>query len=332
MNSQQVKFLTRDTILTIFQKSNNIFEAIDEIKNTISYEAGYLDYKSLYFDNEIKSYFLKSLDRNFRCKYELELENKKYIKLLDNKKRLEYEIESYLIGKKRRKQIDSVLKSEKLISKFKDSIIVDRISLYKSERNCKGAIPNLDLLTKLKYPEVYDSIKKWSRELPERNFTEELLAFNDPDTQKQYDLKVKQYVQTNGKYESFRYYENKIKEVNTAFVFSKINNLLSINNPEVVMYEHVIKTDGTSYSIGIETSPNFDFTEKVFVLANRYEIPCVLIKEEFNKVRKSNDTKAKDKFVKTNIESIKNIVKECCIKMNKDEEYWMVNMPFYKKN
>ncbi|WP_375604865.1 hypothetical protein [Flavobacterium davisii] len=331
MNAQQIKYVSRDTILNIF-KNNNVYDAIDKIRDQISYERGDLDYKSLYFDKEIKTYFLKSLDRNSRCQYELENKNREYIKLLDDKKRLEYEVESYLYRKKRSKQIDSILKSEKLILKLKDSVIADRILLYKNGRDCKGAIPNLYLITKIKYPEAYDSIKKWSKELLEWNFTEELLAFNDPDAVNLFNEKVNNYVKTNGKNESFRDYHNIVSYINTSSINNKLYDLLLVNRQEVIMSEHVFNADGTfAKSNSIYTSPNFDFAGKVFYLVDKYKLPYELIKNEFDKVAKSNDISIKDKFVKKNIKILKKIVIEGCSKMEKEEEYWMVNMPFYKK-
>ncbi|OWP84399.1 hypothetical protein BWK59_05590 [Flavobacterium davisii] len=331
MNAQQTKYIPRDTIVTIFKK-NNIYDAIDKINNLISYERGDLDYKSLYFDKEIKTYFLKSLNRNSRCQYELENKNREYIKLLDDKKRLEYEVESYLYRKKRSKQIDSILKSEKLILKLKDSVIADRILLYKNGRDCKGAIPNLDLITKIKYREAYDSIKKWSKELLEWNFTEELLAFNDPDAVIIFNDKVANYVKNNGENEFYASYSQRIRGLNTAYSYSKLIDLITIKKDELVMQAPVYLVDGRMVSDDVYRSANYQLLggSNLFFLLKYYKLPFDNLNDEY-KINHGRDSKKQNEFIQRNRFEIKKAILELVKIKQKEEEYWMKNMPFYKK-
>ena len=330
LSAQQTRFISRDTLLNIF-KNNTIYKSLDMIGSLINYDQN-LDYKNLYYDKELKNYFIKSLNRNSISEYQIEKDVIGYIQQLNEKEYLKSDIRSFLYERKRGKQIDSILKSEKLILKFKDSVIKDRISLYKKNRNFKNSIPELRILTKIKYHEVYDSIKKWSIELPNKNFMQELLGFNDPTTQKMFDKKIENYIKTNGEKESFKYYQNIIYDTNTAYVSSKIYNLLSIDNPEVVLYDNITNSKGeTTSTNGIYTSSNFEFSRNIFYIIKVYKLPYENLLKEFKEISERGNEETKNKFIKKNKGLLKKILIEGCNLMKKDEEYWMKNMPFYKK-
>lgn len=332
MNAQQIKYVSRDTLLYIF-KTNNIYDAIDNIRNVISYERGSLDYKNIYFDKELKEYFLKSLDRNSRCQYKTENEIKKYRKLLNGEEFLKSEIRGYLYERKRGKQIDSILKSETLIKKFKDSVLEQEIYLEKKRNNYKNAIPNLHLITKIKYLEAYDSIKKWNKELPEWNFTEELLAFNDPESKREFDKRVANYVKNNGTNESYRYFLDVIREINTAYGYSKLLDLIAVNKVEITMQAPVFNVDGVVVDTDNSESPvSFLLLGSVNLLhwVNHYKLPYENLIIQ-NELLLGSDVKKQDEFIKKNLPEIKKALLDIVKIKEKEEEYWMKNMPYYKK-
>ena len=328
LNAQKNSFIPRDTILKIF-KNNSVYDALYKISINANQE---IDYKSLYYDKELKEYLLKILNRNDFCKRELDKEIKKYSKLLEDKDFLKNRIKGYLFERKRGKQIDSILKSDKLIKKLKDSVLLNRILFEGKSINCKKAIPNLNLLTKIKYKEVYDSIKKWSKEIPEKDFMTELLSFNDPNSQKQFKTKIENYIKNNGKNESFRIYQDIIRECNTSYVYSLVSNLLTVNEAEAIIYENIMNKKGISIGTkAINSSVNFEFSRNIFYLIDLFKMPYESLSNEFNIVSDSGNEIEQDKFIKKNKKQLLKILSEGCNLMKKEEEYWMKNKPFYKK-
>ncbi|MFK7061585.1 hypothetical protein V3Q90_15835 [Flavobacterium oreochromis] len=333
----QFKKLHRDSIVYYF-KNNEPIIASKKINEKLL--KGYIiDYKSLYNDNEIKRYFLECLNRK-RCG---ELEINEYITEY-RKNNLDidyfkYSLKSYINDTKRKINIDSIFASKSLIDIYRDTIINHRYEFLKKDlkTSYKGCIPNLNTLVKLKYREVYDTIKKWNIDNSSLDLFDELLKFNDPDAVKIFDKKVENYVKSNGEKDHYANlkksrYDSFIRESNTSFTFSKLTELIKIHKTNVYFYGHIISKDGNMQSEDSYMNENFYLLDRTgfFDLILKYELPYHgLIKARRN--IEINDLQKEKKFMKDNYKEIIKAILDISNKMKEEEEYWMVNMPFYKK-
>jgi hypothetical protein len=327
--SQEKAVLDRNSILKLF-KTFEPLKAQDSILNTNYYN---LDYKALYYDLELKSYFLKCLDQKAFFEIKMNEEIESYKKIISNPVRLNDEIKSYLYERKRDKQIDSILKDQQLIKKLKDSVIANEILFKKKVRNFKNYLPPINLLVKLKYLEVYKTIKQWSIENSQHNFFKEKLSFNDPESQIEFDKRVTNYVNANGKNESYRYFLDVIREINTAYGYSKLLDLVAVNKVEITMQAPVFNVDGVVVDTDNSESPvNFLLLGSVNLLhwVNYYKLPYENLIIQ-NELLLGSDTRKQNEFIEKNLPEIKKALLDIVKIKAKEEEYWMKNMPFYKK-
>ncbi|SHF93055.1 hypothetical protein [Flavobacterium johnsoniae] len=319
--------LSRDSILHLFQKLPPL-EVQEVIMNT-NYQ--YLDFESLYFDKELKKYFLKCLDQKTYFENEINKEVLNYKEIINNPERLKSEIRSYLNERKRTNQIDSILSSPQLLLKFKDSVIANEVLFKKKVRNFKNYFPPTQLLVLLKYPEVYTAIKKWSIQDTKRDFFNELLSFNDPDAQKIYNARVNEFIKSNGDSENFAKINLPINVIGTSFTYKKAIDLLKINKQIEPMATH-IQTNGGYISSNEYITYNCYLAR---ILARKILYKKVILKDSFLKemivINESTDDNNVCKFYMENISNIKKATNLLIIQAEKDEEYWMKNMPFYKK-
>jgi hypothetical protein len=325
----QVKpnILSRDSILHLFQKLPPL--DVQEIILNTNYQ--YLDFKSLYSDQELKKYFLKCLDQQTYFESQINNEIINYKETIKNPERLKSEIRSYLNEKKRTNQIDSILNSPQLLSKFKDSIIANEIIFKKKVRNFKDYFPPTNFLVLLKYPEVYTTIKKWSTQNTNQDFFIDLLSFNDPDAQKSYDAKVKEFIKSNGESENFAKINLPINVIGTSFTYKKAIDLLKISKQIEPMSTHV-QTSDSSINSNEYTTFNCYLSK---VLIRKIIRSKVKLEDSFLKkiavINESVDDNNICKFCAENIVNIRKATNLLVIEVQKDEEYWMKNMPFYKK-
>jgi hypothetical protein len=319
--------LSRDSILHLFQKLPPL--DVQEIIMNTNYQ--YLDFKSLYFDKELKRYFLECLDQKTYFESEINKEIINYKEIIKNPERLKSEIRSYLNEKKRTSQIDSILNSPQLLLKFEDTIIANEILFKKKVRNFKNYFPPTQLLVLLKYPEVYTTIKKWSMQDTKQDFFNQLLSFNDPDAQKIYNTRVKEFIRSNGESENFAKINLPINVVGTSFTYKKAIDLLNINKQIEPMATHIQTNEGSVKS-------NEYITYNCYlakILARKIVYKKIKLEGLFLKKMAVIDDSLDDNricnFYVENIIAIKKATNILVSEVEKDEEYWMINMPFYKK-
>lgn len=187
-NAQNRKPVTKDTLLYLFKRYPK-FKAYDKIDNIDFYR---INFDELRTDKELKEYFLSCLDQKEYFEYETQKRDSVFIKIInEDPERLRSGIISYLYERKRSKEIDSILKSPQLMAKFKDSVIVDRKSFYRRDKNIETYTPHLELLVKFHYPEVYTFIKNIYIKYGGETKLWYLLEFNDTEAQKEYDIKMR---------------------------------------------------------------------------------------------------------------------------------------------
>ena len=242
-------------------------------------------------------------------------------------------LNTYLLQKKRSKQFDSIIKSPKLTSKFKDSIILERMLLDRKNEKIENYYPPTTLLAKLKYPEVYLSIKKWSLNNLTSNFYNDLLSFNDPETQLIYDKRVKDFVKSKGKSEEYTI-TKEIREIGTSCTYKKAIELLSVDKVMTLLDAHVFDNKGNIIGDDSYYAPFNAYLIKDLLL-NSFRRYGIKLNENFEKqeviLKLSKDENKLFKFYQKNILEIKRATIELIKIKQKEEEYWMVNMPFYKK-
>ncbi|MDR7212233.1 hypothetical protein [Flavobacterium piscis] len=320
--------LSRDSILHLFQKLPPL--DVQEIIMNTNYQ--YLDFKSLYHDKELKRYFLKCLDQKTYFDSEINKEIINYKEIINNPERLKSEIRIYLNERKRTNQIDSILNSPLLVLKFKDSIIVNKILFKKKVRNFKNYFPPTQLLVLLKYPEVYNTIKKWSIQDTKQDFFNELLSFNDPDAQKIYDARVKEFIRSNGESENFAKINLPIYAVGTSFTYKKAIDLLKISKQIEPMATHIQTSEGSIKS-------NEYITYNCYlakILVRKIIYKKIKMEDYFLKkiaiINEGVDDNGICNFYIENISAIKKATNVLVSEVEKGEEYWMRNMPRSRTN
>jgi hypothetical protein len=328
-NAQNEKTITKDSILYYF-KMYNPFDALEKIRRT-DYNGHIINYDALRSDKELKAYFLKCLNQKEYFEYYMKKEDSAFIKHMnENFESLKGEIRYYFNKRKRSKEIDSIIKSPQLIEKYKDSVISDRKALYRNGKDIESYYPNMELLIRFHYPEVYSFIKniynKYYREYDrQRNntpydyspFFYDLLRFNDPEIQQEYDSKL-QYKLEKG-YLDIRF--GIVFSVETAYALNVVKDYLLIDE------EVTVQSDGLKYPYNCQLAEYLISTfrdEKIEMSA--------AFKKEYDEIENNPEKSFIDKcpvFKKYNSEILTHVEEVIKIR-TKREEVWMKDMPFYK--
>jgi hypothetical protein len=333
----QNKKLQKENIVSYFA-DNNAFDALEKINDKL-FDGYFIDYKSFYLDTEIKKNILLCLDRRGLKELEINKYMEVYKKNNLDIEYFKYSLKSYINDKKRKIKIDSLLLTKELINTYTDSILNHRYEFLKKDikNSYEGTIPNLNTVVLFKYPEVYDSIKKWNKKNIKLDLFDELIKYNDPDAIKLFDKKVENYVKSNGSNTNYTNNKNAnfssfIRDCNTSYTFSKVAELIKIDHVEVLFYGHHVNINGETTSNNIYVNENFSILNKVnfFTLITKYKLPYEKLIKEYTLI-KSGDLISEKKFMNKNNKTIKKAILDISEEMKKEEEYWMKNMPFYKK-
>lgn len=321
LNAQTKKAITKDSLMSFF-KTMPIFDALDKIYKTNYYS---IDYDNLRNDAELKSYFLKCLDQNKYFEYEKQQDDKRFLEQLDTEPEfLKNEIRYYFNERKREKEIDSILKSPELISKFKDSVVFYRKILYRSNKVIENYYPRLDVLVYFRYPEVYSFIKKIYQRRKDEKLFDFLLYYNDPDAQKEYDLEIEKGI--HGGYLD--------RGFGIAFEFKTSFGLKTAKKLLFVDREIAFDSDGyeTPYNCELAGSIMYLFRDNQIKLSDGFKKEFLRSEELHQKngfTREWFNNKCLI-FKKYRPEILLHLDEIINVKIKKEEK-WMKDMPFYKK-
>ncbi|MBB1194055.1 hypothetical protein DNC80_10315 [Flavobacterium sp. SOK18b] len=329
-NAQNEKTITKDSILYYFKKYNP-FDALEKIRRT-DYNGYIINYDALRSDKELKTYFLKCLNQKEYFEYYMKKEDSAFIKHInENSRFLKDQIGYDFVNTKRRKEIDSILKSPVLATKFKDSIASKESFSSREGKSIEKYYPNMELLIRFHYPEVYSFIKniynKYYREYDrQRNntpydnspFFYDLLRFNDPEIQQEYDSKLQFILKIGSLDTSF----DIVFKVETAYALNGVKDYLLIDR------EVTVQSDGLKYPYNCQLAEYLISTFK----DEKIEMSPAF-KKEYDEIENNPEKSFIDKcpvFKKYNSEILLHIdaLKE---KRRKKEAVWMKEMSFYKK-
>jgi hypothetical protein len=310
------KYTSIDSVLLLI-KNKPLFEALDRVE--IKEE----DREKLYYNLEFKNFLLKRLDQNLYFEYCIDKQIKEFKDLMKDKVFSDDELKSYLNGQKRGKQYDSIRKNTLVYKKYKDSIISDRIKLYRKGEDPKKYYPSTRWFMDFPYAEAHKIIKEWWIQEPDngavtinwtkKGFFDTLLLMNDPDAQELFSKKIDEFITTNG------------KSQHPAEIQSPLNNQNSYSLKQMFRLL-TVTVDNRAFSDSPETPFNCSMMSMIIGTLEHeggYKFPNISDEDYGSK----KDCEDKFKFLPL----AKKYSKEYYIKLNKEQEYWMKDMPFYKK-
>jgi hypothetical protein len=307
--------LSRDSILKLF-KTEHPFRVQQLIYDSEYYN---MDFKALYYDKELKPYFLKWLDVKEYSKLILEKKSKDFTNQLSDTTFLKSEVRSYLYKQYKDNIADSIIKTPGYYVKYKSNAMLSRSEFYKEEGKNEIYYPPMNFFTFLKYPESYSIIKKWYNNDDIDSHTKNelynaLLKFNDPEALQKLDKVINEFIRTNGKSSNSLEILRIFKDTRTSHVTQKAIDALSV-------------TDLVDY---IESFPPIPPAPFNCLLLKDCIIPRLISNKILNSVPNCNDKRNDCACILLHLQQIKLNAKKLVLKLQKDEEYWMSYLPFYK--
>ena len=311
--------LSRDLILYYFQNYPP-FEASQIVQG---YARGSFDYKSMYDDKELKPYLLKLTSRKEYCEYKLKMDVLDYLRIIEDKERLKSDIRSFFYGKKiSKKVVDSLVQIPAIVLQYRDSVILEHKARNRKNSNFLRDFPDVYFISKFKYREVYDSIKAWSNEREKGKYFRELFEYNDPDMVKKVNELMFSLLEDKTTNEENKFLLNMLSKTSNAY---KIISQVLHKRTKV---EEILCTESYYYHFNLELVNNL-YSEFL-----KYKItPFNGFFEDYDKKRESYhlDNKVFESFIWDNIPALKKVTLELANQLEKEEEYWMKDMPFYRK-
>lgn len=315
----QRTIITNDSLRNHFKK-----ESIIEVLNyLLKYRDYSLDYKDLYSDKVLKNLLLRWLDSDVIISYELNTYTERFKERFEYDKEQETSFTKRYIEQKAKLNYDSlsmdtaILKiyTEKAIKEFVNNNIKNSFLEKKEE-----LIPDprvLFLHSRIVYPEAYKKIKYWwylNNKEQKSALYYCMLEMNDPEAQAMYDECLKEFIRS--KEQGYPYYLSmpNIERVANAYAVKKLLELLPITRLVLV----------------ISGDPPIPHDEIILTslisLCNRYEMKVASYSPEL-----VITLGGYDKYIQYLREHKKDIIdaaNRLIIKLEKDEEYWMQNIPF----
>ncbi len=307
---RKIEYIPADTLLQWF-KTYSPLEVLDKISDSRKE----MDYKTYYHISELKPYFLKWLDRDLYYEDRLkEIQQDTMFKNEDDSIYMNNKIKAYLIYKKSRLSLDSVLNTPLLYISYKDSIVDEIVKRKVARYEKKGKpFPSNSAIyhhARLKYPESYNLIYQFWKETggggEKNDYFSALIRMGDPEARKIYDDFIQEIVKKNGETNTLSF---SLSSGGSSYYVAKQIELLSVNK---------------------KLSP---FSDETFIPFN-----CEVIKELvsdffYYKIKVDTVIKYRDPCDKhfEHLEEVKEAAQRLIKYYEKEEYYWMKNMPFYKK-
>jgi hypothetical protein len=318
--SAQRVVITNDSLRVHFRKEKpyQVFEYYD--RNHFG-----LDCEKLYYDEELKFYLLKWLDIDEYIEYKVDKYRKERIELMKDDDFSIVRVKDY-IKNACKLNYDSICSIPELYAEYKEKTIEWLIEKEKERllNEKDNIIPPDDVIylhARISYPEAYLIIKQWEYKLRIpfidkygniNPYYEYLLKMNDPETQKQYDEIIKEFVKSNG------YTQVPINIIETldrigywdnAYVVEKLIEIYQVKRKYIPM----------------ETERSFD-TDVLIRLLSLCEYNNIKTKYSIYSIDILDEKKLK-KYSKEILDTSNKLVE----KLKEKEKYWMDNMPFNNK-
>lgn len=280
------------------------------------------NFKEITYDKKIKQKLLTIFDQKKYFEYYIAKRVEEFKDLMKNETFSDDELKSYLNGQNRNKQYDSIKQNIILYEKYKDSIVMDRIKLYKKDQKSEDYYPDggdIKMVSYAHYPEAYLVTKKWwIRAGKNTNYGdmlfESLLEYNDPEAQNLLTKKIDEFVKSNGKSE---------RPV-------AIHSLLSTRNSYSLnqLFRLLVVTIDNPGFPGENATPfNCDMINSIISILEYdggYKFTDLPSEKKDEKKRSVN---CENQF--ENLLLAKEFAKDYSLKLDKEQEYWMKNMPFF---
>jgi hypothetical protein len=317
------KMISVDSVLILI-KNKHVFEVSDRLY------IGTKDKETLYNNPEFKKFILSGLDQNAYFEYCMKRQDDEFKELMKKEDFSKDRLKSYLNGVKKGKTFDSIITIPQLFEKYKDTIIEMRSMLNRKGKNIEQYYPSVNMFIYFPYPEAHKMIKEWWLREPDYSavtinwtkvhFFDTLLFMNDPDAQQLFTEKIDEFVKTNGKSSSFPEISGKLNSLNNSFSVKIVFKVLGIKGNYVRM-SHGDKGSPFNCEV-LDDLVSFMSYKGIDVLKNPLSL-----KDVYNE----NDEMTNCNFQMKNLSKIKESSEKLIIKLDKEQEYWMKNMPFYKK-
>ncbi|MBO7145457.1 MAG: hypothetical protein J6W13_11615 [Salinivirgaceae bacterium] len=329
--SVQAETITSDSLLQRIKQGEVIYDIIDNIF------IGDIDFKDVYFNEELKPYMLQLLDEKSYRQHEIETLLESSFGSDDAKMR---RIKEWLRDNSCSLSFDTIMSTPDLYQAYLDSAYSDFSSNLYSHYNV--VIPNVyeEVLCRIHWPVVY---KEYHRQWVEdgKNITSKrfyaMLCMHDPDATDIFDKYVDDLLQ------------NKSDSLNKEWY---------IHRPSAAMgsYEEKLRLRGLKYTNLITFTPfPQDREESLTVPYNikiaseliGYDCPSERAQQIMNKISvsvsflgqtflKLNEDLTIDEYIsigmeiKENAQLFMDIYQPFIQKKEQEELYWKQNMPYYK--
>jgi len=282
-----------------------------------------IDYESLYYDEEMKSYLMKWLDEDEILADLLNRRRKTFNERFnyDKKEKISF-TEDYI--KEHKLNFDSICSDTTLLNMYTEMAISEFI-----DRNRDRYLKNKHVLlidfgvllfhARIVYPEAYKKVKQLWYNQNKQIVTKSqdfntlficLLKMNDPEAQSEFDKIIADFVKTNGESFDGTFLLANVVAVGNAYAKKKLIELLSVYKKFQFISDGAdIPFDGRIYGMLRDLLKYNQIETTAFEIS--YKTPEEYIKEM--RKQKENVVEATNRLIK---------------KIEKSEEYWMVNMPF----
>ncbi|GAB6013345.1 hypothetical protein [Viscerimonas tarda] len=307
--------ITNDSLLVHFQQEEPI-EVYDYYQRRFD---DALDYKSLYYDQEMKDYLLKWLDKGVGIDNKIN-DFKRYLQ--DFSEEQNNALTKDYIIRVCKLNYDSICPNPVLLNFYYNEAILRDIENYKDDllRNQEKILPPEDALylhARIVYPESYKIIKNiWYRHNKPVTFNDVifscLLMMNDTETQSIFDKIITDVVKSGGETANYSAYSLFIflNRANNAYYIKKLVELLDVHKSYQYISGGAPKPlDDLIYG----TLKDLFRYHKIETTA--YAISYKTPEDYIQQMRKRKPLV---------IEAAERLIKQ----LKAEEQYWMVNMPF----
>jgi len=305
--------ISPDSLLKMFQ-SDPPFDVLQKFR-----ASDFKDYKGAYYNKELKPYLLKWLDKEEYWNYSVEQGVQNFT---NNPEAIKNAIKYKLTKKTHASWLDSIYNSPTLLQKYRDSVIAEKIDIYKTALKKQTSYPPYDAIwfhSQVAYPESYSIIKQWwidqgkpvltKNNTPFNTYFLALVKMRDPEAIQLADKEVKKFVQSNGKSATPIEFMSFIGQNQTPFGIAMLLETLSVNVKFPYFPDYPME-QFNCMAIGM-------LEEQLYLNSIPINAP----------IKRTSTCEERLKHVKAFKDAAQLLIK----KYQEEEKYWMDNMPYKKK-
>jgi hypothetical protein len=300
------EYISADSVLSLCKKYDP-FTVLSILESSSFTQGRQLDYKDMYYNDSVKHYLLKWLDRK------MIQERRVQSRIVEIESDTKF-INKLILAKLNNDRIslNFVLLDSVLHKVYKDSVINEYIEQYRPEvrKIIKYPPPSaIEILTNIGYPEFHPVLKQYWLESKDSYYYDKLLYLGDPDVRKLFDEKVKEFAKTNG------------KSTDTYTMFMKLDKLRRTSYGVQTQLETLSITSSVSIISGTKDPFN---CLVLFYLVCDLSVSNTPMDYPLDWAGDSCET-----FLH-HIQTIKKAAKLLQQRFDEEQAYWRDNMPFNK--